>query len=114
MVFTNVRKISDLRGIDRGYYYVRFVLPPLYSSDKSPAGIPPRSGIPAGLLVHRSRRAGCRLDDELPQACSAEADVPKSLLTETNGDLRLVQVEVTKEFAELRIECFARVTALEA
>ena len=29
MVFTNVRKISDLRGIERGYYYVRFVLPPL-------------------------------------------------------------------------------------
>ena len=70
--------------------------------------------MPAGLLVHRSSRAGCRLDDELPQACSAEADVPKSLLTEANGDLGLVQVEVTKEFAELRVKRFARITTLEA
>nr|DAX19960.1 MAG TPA: hypothetical protein [Caudoviricetes sp.] len=29
VVSTNVPTISDLRGIERGYHYVRFVLPPL-------------------------------------------------------------------------------------
>ena len=54
------------------------------------------------------------LDEKLAKASCAETDVTQTLLAKAHMDLGLMQVEIAEEFAELRVSCFARGTALEA
>lgn len=54
------------------------------------------------------------LDEKLAKASCAEADISYPLLAEAYVNLRLMQVEIAEEFAELGVSRFARGTALEA
>ena len=54
------------------------------------------------------------LDEKLAEASCAETDITQPLLAEAYVNLRLMQVEIAEEFAELGVSCFARGTALEA
>lgn len=54
------------------------------------------------------------LDEKLAKASCAETDISYPLLAEAYVNLRLMQVEIAEEFAELGVSRFARGTALEA